>query len=211
MILLDTQRSSAQQMAQQVFPAARFTVTPKKETYDDPSKNYGFYIAVRMGDSTAQNSYHPSHPILQRLKNENYKLANLPTDQSQAIHIDGFYFHRIPHPKVEDLHKVNPLADKKRFLFNAVIEGMNKNVQNRSYQYQIFNPVDLILKHTKDNLNYSNHISLNFQNSNGKEQTLEKSFSYDEMYGYGDQSLFIGWLENTVSNIIDQSFTNQFL
>lgn len=205
MVLVDTHRNSAEFIAQEIFPTRTFPQSPapsKKETYDDPSKNYGFYIAVRMGDSKAQNSFHPSHPILQSLKNENYNLTNLPISPDKAIHIDGYHFYKIPEPKIETLHQVDRLSKEKSFLFNAVIEGMNKNIKEEHYSYQIFNPVDLSFSFKADS---TNQMQFEFKDKQSENQTIEKSFSYNDMYGYGAESPFYAGLKNIVSDIIDQA------
>lgn len=192
------------------YDASLVTQNPSRqrqiEKYDDPTKNYGFYIAVRIGDSNQQNSYHPSHQILDKLKAEGYDLSRLPNRIEQAIHIDGFHFYKIEHNPITEIHRADPLNAQKNYLYNAIVEGMNKNVREKEYQYQIFDPINLTLQHQRG-APYSDHaIRLNFQDSNGNAVSVEKDFTVHQLYGYGDfQSPFTGWLERTVDMIIEKA------
>jgi hypothetical protein len=176
------------------------------EKYNDPSKDYGFYIAVRIGDSNQENSFHPSHSILNKLKAEGYDLSRLPEDPRQAIHLDGFHFHKSKHHPVTEIHRADPLIATKNYLYNAIVEGMNKNLREKEYNYQIFDPVNLILQYQRG-APYSDHaIRLNFQDSNGNAVSVVKDFTDHQLYGFGDlDTPFTGWLERTVDMIIEKA------
>ncbi len=148
---------------------------PQKENYDDPTRNYGFNIAVRLGNSNQENHFHPSHSILNPLREEGFDLSQIPTKFDQAIHIDGNYFHRIPHPTVSDLHKVDHKQSQKSLLLDAIIIGMNKNINEERYRYTIFDPLNLVLSHARARPGSPNKIELSYQDSQGTKQSIEKT------------------------------------
>ncbi len=139
------------------------------------------------------------------MREEGFDLSQIPTKFDQAIHIDGNYFHRIPHPTVSDLHKVDHKQSQKSLLLDAIIIGMNKNINEERYRYTIFDPLNLVLSHARARPGSPNKIELSYQDSQGTKQSIEKNFSNQDMYEYGNESLFLGWLENTVSSIIEDA------
>ena len=191
----------------------------EKVDYDDPKGTHDFLIAVSFGDSRQENWYHPSHLILQILKDEHYDLASLPTQREKAIHIEHnglpFRFYRIPTNPVADLHKVEPhktLADE---IFNTLKRAVDKkesegNEENRnSYEFELLKPVILNFSKISDDDGRNPQYIITYPGIHGRTiHEIKSNFGSGNIDTYSDvdESILLGWLENSAHQIAKSLF-----
>ena len=184
--------------------------TLKLEKYDDPTKDYGFLVAVSIG--TQENWFHPSHSILKPLKDEGYDLRSLPTNREKAIQMehDGihFHFHKIPNPVI-DLHRIEPHKALANEILNTLIRTINKISTDGSYEFDLLQPVILNFSKTYDRNGRNPEFKITYPGIGGKTiHEIKTNFGNANYYAHCNvgESLLDGLLENSANQIAKSLF-----